>query len=125
MAGAADAMDTGDGDMDGDAALQQALQMSMAAEAPAPAPAPAPAAAEGTPAAPAAAGGAGADASAAASAAFLDPDFVASLMGSLDGVNADDPAIQAALQQDKSKNAWEKSLFSSFDTLSAAAAVAH
>ncbi|KAL7520100.1 hypothetical protein ACHAWX_006301 [Stephanocyclus meneghinianus] len=66
------AMNTGDDDED--AAMQMALQMSMQGE-------------EGD--------------NAAAPGQFQDPAFVSNLLGSLPGVNPDDPAIQEALRKAK------------------------
>ncbi|KAL3775211.1 hypothetical protein HJC23_010699, partial [Cyclotella cryptica] len=70
------AMDTGDDDED--AAMQMALQMSMQGE-----------------------GEDNATDSAAAPGQFQDPAFVSNLLGSLPGVNPDDPAIQEALRKAK------------------------
>lgn len=78
-------------DQDEDKALQMALQMSLqesqgSAPAPAPASAPAPAPAPSSAAAP-------------APPQFADPDFVRNLLGSLEGVDVNDPNLLATLEQ--------------------------
>mmetsp|Transcript_7015 Transcript_7015/g.10508 ORF Transcript_7015/g.10508 Transcript_7015/m.10508 type:complete len:444 (+) Transcript_7015:88-1419(+) len=70
---AAAAMDTEGGDDDDDAAMQMALAMSMQGE--------------------------GEEKSAEGGQQFQDPAFVNQLLGSLPGVNPDDPAIQEALRK--------------------------
>ena len=84
-------------DADEDEAMQLALAMSMSqggggeSTTPAPAPAPAPAAGD-------------------MSAVFQDPSFLQSVLGSLPGVDPNDPRIQSVLQkQDGDKKEDESS----------------
>lgn len=87
---AGEKMDTGGDDEDEDEAIQMALQMSMQAD-------------DGN--AEDAKGDGAAAAGASASGQFQDPQFVNQLLGSLPGVDPNDPAIQAAL---KSASGGEK-----------------